>query len=80
MELQLIAIPPSSYRSSKLWDPATLRTESGPQGSIEALCKALMEPSTRSIAVVGNGPLKMDQRAEILEHDKVVRFNTLNNR
>lgn len=39
-----------------------------------------MEPGTRSIAVVGNGPLKPEQRPEIQTHDKVVRFNALNNR
>ena len=39
-----------------------------------------MEPGTRSIAVVGNGPLQHAQRAEIQTFDKVVRFNALNNR
>lgn len=67
-------------RSSALWDLSAIRRAPLLRGSAVALCGFLMRPRTRSIAVVGNGPLKPEQRAEILGFDRVVRFNALNNR
>ena len=67
-------------RSSALWDLSAFRQASLVRGTAEALCSVLMPPGTRSIAVVGNGPLKPEQRDDIQGCDKVVRFNALNNR
>ncbi len=67
-------------RSSALWDLSAIRQAPLVRGSAEALCGFLTRPRTRSIAVVGNGPLKPEQRGEIQACDKVVRFNALNNR
>ncbi len=63
-----------------MWDLGALRQAPLVRGSAEALCGFLTRPRTRSIAVVGNGPLKPEQRDEIQGCDKVVRFNALNNR
>ena len=49
-------------------------------GSAEGLAKALRSHSSKSVAVVGNGPISDRQRAEIGEADIVVRFNAMNNR
>lgn len=50
-----------------------------------AFCKPFMGSGSaklggKRIAVVGNGPLSVDQRADIGNYDSVVRFNYLNNR
>ena len=63
-----------------MWDLTATRRAPLLRGTAKALCGFLMRPNTRSIAVVGNGPLKPEQRAEIQGFDKVVRFNALNNR
>ena len=67
-------------RSAALWDLSAIRQAPLVRGTAKALCGFLMQPNTRSVAVVGNGPLKPEQRAEVQGFDKVVRFNALNNR
>ena len=49
-------------------------------GSAEGLAKAVHAHSSRSVAVVGNGPISERQRAQVGEADIVVRFNAMNNR
>ena len=49
-------------------------------GSAEGLAKALHAHKSRSVAVVGNGPISDTQRAQVGEADIVVRFNSMNNR
>ena len=49
-------------------------------GSSEGLAQALQAGSSKTVAVVGNGPISDRQRADISGADLVVRFNAMNNR
>lgn len=64
-----------------LWDPAMMGVKAKwLHGSAEGLAKAVHAHSSRSVAVVGNGPISDRQRAQVGEADIVVRFNAMNNR
>lgn len=64
-----------------LWDPAMMGSKAlWIHGSSEGLTEALNASNSRSVAVVGNGPISDIQRRDINRADFVVRFNAMNSR
>lgn len=64
-----------------LWDPAMMGSKATwLHGSSQGLSEALQANKSKTVAVVGNGPISDKQRLKISEADIIVRFNAMNNR
>lgn len=50
------------------------------RGDGKALCTVIAPAGAKAVAVVGNGPLTDDSRADIAAADAILRFNEMNNR
>ncbi len=57
--------------------PQQINKPFGPDAATSILCKPFRQDGQKSIAVVGNGPLSAQDRAEIEFHSLIVRLSLI---